>query len=94
MNVTVQQSVRELTLADQRRVRLISQAVRLTWRRGGLVWHRPLRVEVTNTAGTVQRIPIVDVTLCALLGMGLVGLALLAAGYLWQPHKRGEDDER
>lgn len=57
----------------------ISRSVRLEWRRGGLIWNRPLGVLV-RAGGRETRVPIRDRTRrtqLALLGAGLVGSLVL-----------------
>lgn len=51
-----------------------SRALTVRWPRGGLVWNRPTAVVVERGEET-ERIPIVDVTLMAQLG--LLGLSLV-----------------
>lgn len=65
-----------------------SQALTVRWPYGGFVWNRPVAVLVEGGEGT-ERIPIVDVTRMAqlgLLGLGLVFLLLAACrkSYAWQ----------
>jgi hypothetical protein len=61
---------------DERQITLVSQAVGLGWRRGGLIWQRPLAVEVQR--GTErQRIRIYDVTTLARLLLWLVALVVV-----------------
>jgi hypothetical protein len=63
-------TVGDLTVTPRARV----LAVRLPW--GGFVWNRPAAVMVER-AGTVRRVPVVDVT--RILQLGLLGLGLAAA---------------
>jgi hypothetical protein len=51
-----------------------SRALTIRWPRGGLVWNRPVAVLVERDEQT-ERIPIVDVTRMAQLG--LLGLSLV-----------------
>jgi len=51
-----------------------SQALTVRWPRGGLVWNRPVAVLVERGEET-ERIPIVDVTRMAQLGLLGLGLA-------------------
>lgn len=51
-----------------------SRALTIRWPHGGLVWNRPVAVLVERGEQT-ERIPIVDVTLMAQLG--LLGLSLM-----------------
>ena len=61
-------SVGDVTVTPQ------SQALTVRWPRGGLVWNRPVAVLVERDEET-ERIPIVDVTRMAQLG--LLGLSLV-----------------
>jgi hypothetical protein len=54
-----------------------SRALAVRWPNGGLVWNRPTAVLVEH-CGQLHRVPIVDVT--RVLQVGLVGVAVLAAG--------------
>jgi hypothetical protein len=45
-----------------------SQALRVRWPSGGLVWNRPVAILVEREGGT-ERIPIVDVTRVVQLGL-------------------------
>jgi hypothetical protein len=54
-----------------------SRALVVRWPKGGLVWNRPTAVLVEHE-GQLRRVPIVDVT--RVLQVGLVGVAVLAAG--------------
>lgn len=61
-----------------------SQVVRLTWPHlsGGLIWQRPIAVEVTTSDGQVTTLPVRDVTRqtqIALLLAAVAGVALLWA---------------
>ena len=61
-------SVGDVTVTPQ------SQALTVRWPNGGFVWNRPVSVLVQRGEGT-ERIPIVDVTRMAqlgLLGLGVV----------------------
>jgi hypothetical protein len=63
-----QVSIGDVTLTPQ------SQALTIRWPYGGLVWNRPLAV-LAERDGQTKRIPVVDVTRQAqlgLLGLGLV----------------------
>ncbi len=51
-----------------------SEAISLRWPYGGLVWNRPVAVLVEK-GGQTERIPIVDVTRVAQLG--LLGLSMI-----------------
>mgnify|MGYP006293871535 FL=1 len=51
-----------------------SEAISLRWPYGGLVWNRPVAVLVEK-GGQTERIPIVDVTRAAQLG--LLGLSVI-----------------
>jgi hypothetical protein len=70
-----------------------SQALAVRWPRGGWVWNRPVAVLV-GRGEEEERIPIVDVTRVAQLGLyglslvfGILGLLMWVAG-------RNKDDER
>jgi hypothetical protein len=54
-----------------------SRALVVRWPNGKLVWNRPIAVLVEH-GGQIRRVPIVDVT--RMLQVGLVGVAVLAAG--------------
>jgi hypothetical protein len=54
-----------------------SRALMVRLPKGGLVWNRPTAVLVEHD-GQMRRVPIVDVT--RILQVGLLGLAVLAAG--------------
>ncbi len=54
-----------------------SQVLTLRWPHGGWTWHRPVAVLVARD-GETERIPIVDVTRMAQLG--LLGLTVVLAG--------------
>lgn len=53
-----------------------SQALTIRWPYGGLVWNRPVAVLVER-GGETERIPVVDVTRIAQLG--LLGLSLVCS---------------
>jgi hypothetical protein len=52
-----------------------SQALTLRWRGGGWVWNRPVAVLVER-GGNVDRVPIIDVTRMAQIGLYGLGLCL------------------
>ncbi|MFN2144328.1 MAG: hypothetical protein ACK2T7_03200 [Anaerolineales bacterium] len=68
------------------RIRLVSQSITWIEKTWGLVWNRPVSVQVETDAGT-QVIPIVDVTRIALVALwGLTaGMVLMMVG---KPFKR------
>jgi hypothetical protein len=55
-----------------------SQALIVRWRNGGYVWNRPLAVLVERN-GEARRIPIIDVTRVARLGLLVGALAVFLA---------------
>lgn len=61
---------------------LQSQALTLGGPFGGLVWNRPAAVLVEGPDGTTRRLPIVDVTRVAQLGMWGLGLVFLLIAML------------
>jgi hypothetical protein len=69
-----------------------SQALTVRWPHGGWVWNRPVAVSVERREET-KRIPIVDVTRAAQLG--LYGLALVFAilGLILLTSERSTQDE-
>ena len=69
----------------------VSRALTLRWPRGGLVWNRPLGLDVER-GGELARIPIVDVTRVAQLALfGLSMLFALAGLVAWISGGRGSD---
>lgn len=76
----------ETVTVDEVAVTPQSQALTVRWPRGGWVWNRPVGVLVER-GGDTERIPIVDVTRVAQLGLyglalvfAIVGLVLLTKG--------------
>jgi len=58
-----------------------AQALTLRWRGGGWVWNRPVAVLVER-GGNAERIPILDVTRMAQVGLYWLGLCLTVLSLL------------
>lgn len=69
-----------------------SQALTLRWPNGGLVWNRPVAVLVERD-GQSERIPIVDVTRLAQVGLlGLSVFFVLATLFRSNRRRRGQNE--
>ena len=64
-----------------------SQALTLRWRGGGWVWNRPVAVLVERE-GDSERIPIIDVTRMAQVGLYGLGLCLTVLTLLVSARRR------
>jgi hypothetical protein len=69
-----------------------SQALTVRWPRGGWVWNRPVAVLVERDERT-KRIPIVDVTRVAQLGLYALGLVFAIVGLVLWTKGRSTGDE-
>ena len=69
-----------------------SQALTIRWPWGGLVWNRPVAVLVERD-GQTERIPIVDVTRMAQLGLLGLSLVFSAVIFLISAQHRRERNE-
>jgi hypothetical protein len=70
----------DLPASDARQIRLVAWGVRLRWRGGVLVWLRPLAVEVRH-GEVLERLPIHDTTLRALVALALLSGAMIGAAW-------------
>jgi hypothetical protein len=64
-----------------------SQVLTLRWRGGGWVWNRPVAVLVER-GGNVERVPIIDVTRMAQIGLYGLGLCLTVLTLLVSARRR------
>ena len=64
-----------------------SQALTLRWPGGGWVWNRPIAVLVER-GGNVERVPIIDVTRMAQVGLYGLGLCLTVLTLLVSARRR------
>jgi hypothetical protein len=69
-----------------------SQALTVRWPRGGWVWNRPVALLVERDEGT-ERIPIVDVTRVAQLGLYGLGLVFAIVGLVLLTRERSRQNE-
>jgi hypothetical protein len=69
-----------------------SQALSVRWPRGGWVWNRPVAVLVERGEKS-ERIPIVDVTRAAQLGLYGLGLVFAIVGLILLMQGRSTQDE-
>ena len=58
-----------------RQITPVGRAVQVSWSGGGVIWHRPVAVEVRQGDAT-RRLPIQNVTRRAIIGIALAGLLL------------------
>ncbi len=70
-----------------------SQALTIRWPNGGFVWNRPAAVLVERGAQT-ERIPIVDVTRIAQLGLLGLSLVFTMMTIVLSVRRRREQNER
>jgi hypothetical protein len=78
-------SVREATVTPQ------SRAIVVRWPRGGWVWNRPLAVLVERE-GETERIPIVDVTRLAQLGLFALSMVFSVRALVRLVRERRDND--
>jgi uncharacterized membrane protein len=79
-------TVGDITLTPQ------SQALTIRWPKGGLVWNRPVAVLVERD-GQTERIPIVDVTRMAQLGLLGLGLVFSMVIFILSARRRRVQNE-
>jgi hypothetical protein len=80
-------SVGELTVTP------LSQALSVRWSHGGWLWNRPVGVLVERD-GRTERIPIIDVTRAAQIGLYALGALFGVAGLaIWMGGRRRSDGE-
>lgn len=78
-------SVREVTVTPQ------SRAVVVRWPKGGWAWNRPLAVLVERE-GVTERIPIVDVTRLAQLGLFALSMVFSVRALIRLVRERRNND--
>ena len=79
-------SAEAVTIGDVT-VTLRSRALTVRWSNGGFVWNRPVSVLVERD-GETERIPIVDVTRIAQLGLLCFGFVLVVVTFLLSGRSR------
>jgi len=69
----------------------LSQALSVRWSHGGWVWNRPVGVLVERD-GATEKVPIIDVTRAAQVGLYALGVLFGVAGLaVWMRGRRNSD---
>lgn len=79
-------TVGDVTLTPQ------SQALTVRWPNGGLVWNRPVAVLVERD-GQTERMPVVDVTRMAQLGLLGLGFVFSMVTFILSARRRRDRNE-
>lgn len=79
-------TVGDVTLTPQ------SQALTVRWPNGGLVWNRPVAVLVER-GGQTERMPVVDVTRMAQLGLLGLGFVFSMVTFILSVRRRRDRNE-
>jgi hypothetical protein len=82
----------ELVAAAGQRIVPVAQVARIHWPGGGIVWNHPAAVEVSQ-GDLTQRVPIPDVTLNAILAIGLAGAVVVAMAVVWSWIHKGRSSQ-